>query len=53
MNSFDEKFDDRLPLTQALMRAVGRLREFRGKIDSLLITSAYVLDSCASIRFDR
>ena len=31
MNSFDPEFDKRLPLSHALMRAVGRLREFRGK----------------------
>ena len=31
MSSLDTHFDDRLPLTHGLMRAVGRLREFRGK----------------------
>ena len=31
MNSLDAGFDKRLPLTHRLMRAVGRLREFRGK----------------------
>lgn len=31
MKSFDSHFDQRIPLTHALMRAVGRLREFRGK----------------------
>lgn len=31
MNSFDGKFDLRLPLSHALMKSVGTLREFRGK----------------------
>lgn len=31
MHSFDEKFDQRLPLTHTLMKTVGMLREFRGK----------------------
>jgi len=31
LKSFDSHFDQRLPLSHALMRSVGRLREFRGK----------------------
>jgi len=31
LKSFDADFDKRIPLTHGLMRAVGRLREFRGK----------------------
>lgn len=33
MLSLDAKFDQRLPLTHSLVRAVGRLREFRGRED--------------------